>query len=298
MLQTVLLVDDSTAIHALLRARLKDEPITIHSANSGGQGLEMAQSLNPDLILLDVDMPDPNGFEVCRRIKADERLVNTPIIFLTGAASSEQRIRGLELGAIDYITKPFDPAELRARVRAALRMKFMMDLLAKKAQIDSLTGLWNRRYFDQRLEAELSLASRTNGSLAVLMLDLDHFKSINDRFGHPTGDEVLKRVAALLVESVRVEDVVCRYGGEEFAILAPNTETGALPLAERLCAGMRAIEIPIRNELIKLTISIGVASTIGMTDRALVAQADAALYRAKENGRDRVEVASAETVPG
>ena len=157
MPQSILIIDDSPAIHTLLHARLRDEPVALHSANSGDEGLAMASSLAPDLILLDVDMPDPNGFEVCKRIKGDPKLAATPIIFLTGAATTDQKIQGLELGAMDYITKPFDPAEC-ARVRGALRLKFLMDLLTQKAQIDALTGLWNRRYFDQRLEAEIALA--------------------------------------------------------------------------------------------------------------------------------------------
>jgi diguanylate cyclase (GGDEF)-like protein len=241
----------------------------------------MAETLAPDLILLDVDMPDPNGFEVCRRLKLNEVLANTPIVFLTGAGTTEEKIRGLELGALDYITKPFDPAELRARVRAALRLKFMMDLLARKAQIDALTGLWNRRYFDQRFEAELSLACRGKRPLAVLMIDLDRFKSINDNHGHPAGDEMLRRIAQVLAQSVRTEDVVCRYGGEEFAIIAPGISSGAADLSERLRAVVERHEV--------MTVSIGWAASVAQPDQSLLQSADAALGRAKKAGRNRVE---------
>src|SRR5450432_381499 len=289
MPQTVLIIDDSPAIHTLLHARLRDEPVALHSANSGDEGLAMASSLAPDLILLDVDMPDPNGFEVCKRIKADPRLAATPIIFLTGAATTEQKIQGLELGAMDYITKPFDPAELRARVRGALRLKFLMDLLTQKAQIDALTGLWNRRYFDQRLEAEISLAKRSRRPLGILMLDLDHFKSINDRYGHPMGDEVLRRVGAQLAASVRTEDIVCRYGGEEFAIVAPNISAGALQLAERLRSAIEKMSFSFGGHDVKVTVSIGAAGVDDSPTQALLVQADSALYRAKQNGRNRVE---------
>lgn len=291
MQQKLLLIDDSEAIHSLLRARLKDEPIQIHSAAAGEQGLQLAAALMPDLILLDVEMPDPNGFEVCRRLKADEKLAGIPVIFLTGAASSEQKIRGLELGAVDYITKPFDPAELRARVRGALRMKFMIDLLAQKAQIDALTGLWNRRHFDQRFESELSLARRAKRSLAVCMLDIDHFKSINDNFGHPGGDEVLKQVSSLLADTIRAEDVVCRYGGEEFAIITPSVGEGAAALAERIRAAVEQMTIKLGSRQIPVTISIGVAVCGRDYSRTMIDLADAALYRAKQNGRNRVEVA-------
>jgi two-component system cell cycle response regulator len=291
MPQKVLIIDDSPAIHSLLRARLRDEPIVMYFANDGETGLSMAAELTPDVILLDVDMPAPDGFEVCRRLRYDENLLNTPILFLTGAASTEEKIQGLELGASDYITKPFDPAELRARVRAALRMKFMMDLLAKKAQIDALTGLWNRRYFDQRLQAEISLARRSSRPLAVLMLDLDHFKQMNDTYGHPMGDEVLRRVAQLLSDSVRTEDIVCRYGGEEFAIIAPNINGGAPGMADRLRRSVEAMKFTFGGTDVAVTISIGVAGANEKPDETLVEQADAALYLAKQNGRNRVEVA-------
>jgi diguanylate cyclase (GGDEF)-like protein len=289
MAQEILVIDDSPAIHALLAARLKSEPVNLHFAANGTDGLKMAETLAPDLILLDVDMPDPNGFEVCRRLKLNEVLANTPIVFLTGAGTTEEKIRGLELGALDYITKPFDPAELRARVRAALRLKFMMDLLARKAQIDALTGLWNRRYFDQRFEAELSLACRGKRPLAVLMIDLDRFKSINDNHGHPAGDEMLRRIAQVLAQSVRTEDVVCRYGGEEFAIIAPGISSGAADLSERLRAVVERHEVMIAGKRVPMTVSIGWAASAASPGQSLLQFADAALGRAKKAGRNCVE---------
>src|SRR3954463_6471255 len=144
MLQKLLVIDDSPDIQALLLVRLKDEPITLHFASSGEEGLAMAAELKPDVILLDVHMPGTDGYEVCRKFKANPQTINTPIIFISGADSTEEKIQGLELGAADYVTKPFDPAELRARVRASLRTAYLMDLLSRKAMIDGLTGLWNR----------------------------------------------------------------------------------------------------------------------------------------------------------
>ena len=292
MAQKVLVIDDSDAIHGLVKARLGSEPIELYFASGGQEGLTLATSLLPDLILLDIDMPQPDGFEVCRRLKGDLRTMAVPVVFLTGITSSEEKIKGLELGATDYITKPFDPAELRARVRASLRTKYLFDLLARKAMIDGLTGLWNRSYFETRLAAELSLARRTRQSLACLMLDLDHFKEINDRHGHPFGDEVLRWVGQLLGETSRNEDVVCRYGGEEFCILAPNTTAlSGAELAERTRASIEAFTWNCKGQTVRMTCSIGVADLRHVPPPSVVELADAALYQAKREGRNRVVIA-------
>jgi two-component system, cell cycle response regulator len=290
MNQRVLIIDDSQPIHALVRVRLADEGIELHSAHTGLSGLQVAQENPPDVILLDVDMPDLNGFEVCRRLKADGRTMDVPIIFLTGASSTEEKITGLELGAVDYITKPFDPAELRARVRSSLRTKYLLDLLARKAMIDGLTGLWNRRYFDRRLTEEMSLARRTEGQLACILGDIDHFKSCNDRFGHTFGDEVLRCVSAIMGGIVRTEDVLCRYGGEEFAVIVPNSNAnGAAELGERLRAAIASAKIGVRTDAPHVTASFGIAEMNGDQDeKTLLDNADAALYRAKQEGRNRV----------
>lgn len=292
MPQKVLLIDDSEAIHALLKARLCSEPIELHFAFSGDQGLRMARELLPDLILLDVDMPQPDGFEVCRRLKDDSCTMTIPVVFLSGATSTEEKIKGLELGATDYITKPFEPAELRARVRASLRTKYLLDLLARKAMIDGLTGLWNRTYFETRLGAELSLARRSRQPLACIMLDLDHFKQVNDRHGHPFGDEVLRMVGQLLGENCRGEDVICRYGGEEFVVLAPNTiAPDATELAERIRSAIESFAWTCNGAAVKVTCSLGVADLRHAPPPSLVELADAALYKAKHSGRNRVVVA-------
>lgn len=291
MPQKVLVIDDSDAIRALVKVRLHGEPIELHLAANGQQGLALAEKLQPDLILLDIDMPDPDGFEVCRRLKSDSRTMTIPVVFLTGMTSTEEKIKGLELGATDYITKPFDPAELRARVRASLRTKYLVDLLARKAMIDGLTGLWNRSYFEARLVSELSLARRAQQPLACLMLDLDHFKNINDRHGHPFGDEVLRSIGQLLSETCRSEDVVCRYGGEEFVILAPNTSAGAAAeLAERVRGAIDSRSWGARGQQVRLTCSVGVADLQPGTP-SVVELADAALYQAKHAGRNRVVIA-------
>jgi diguanylate cyclase (GGDEF)-like protein len=289
-----LVIDDSEAIHSLLRARLGAEAVDLQFTGGGEEGLARAVEWQPDLILLDVDMPAPDGFEVCRRLKADARTQSIPVVFLSGATSTEEKIKGLELGAVDYITKPFDPAELRARVRASLRTKYLMDLLAHKAMIDGLTGLWNRAYFATRLNTELSLARRTGQPLACLMIDLDHFKQLNDHFGHPTGDEVLRAVGQILSDTCRTEDVVCRYGGEEFVVLTPNTlATAATGLAERLREALEKHDWSRLGRGVKVTASIGVADLPAASPPDILELADAALYQAKHAGRNRVVLAEA-----
>jgi diguanylate cyclase (GGDEF)-like protein len=240
-------------------------------------------------------MPDPDGFEVCRRLKDDPATMNIPIVFLTGIASTEQKIRGLELGALDYIIKPFDPAELRARVRTTLRQKYLLDLLAKKAMIDGLTGLWNRGYFDQQLAAQLALYRRSGHPVSCILGDVDHFKIINDNFGHPTGDEALRAIAQILQASCRLEDILCRYGGEEFAILCPTTEAPkAAVLAERLRESISRLTMSYKRTPIPLTCSFGVADPTCCNDCTLVEAADQALYHAKQSGRNRVLIANTE----
>ena len=298
MPQKVLIIDDSKPIHALVRARLAEEPIELHSAFDGESGISAALNLLPDLILLDVDMPTPDGFEVCRRLKDDPATMNIPVVFLTGMASTEQKIRGLELGALDYILKPFDPAELRARVRTSLRQKYLLDLLAKKAMIDGLTGLWNRTYFDQTLAAQLALFRRAGYPCSIILADVDNFKQINDSYGHPVGDEALRAIAHILQSGCRLEDTVCRYGGEEFAILCPNTPAEkAVILGERLRDSISRLTMSHRRTHIPLTCSFGIADPATSGDRTVVEAADQALYQSKQAGRNKVIIAGIHDSP-
>ncbi len=290
--QRVLIIDDTRNIHALIKARLAGEPVELHSAFVANDGLNMAGVLLPDLVLLDIDMPDIDGFEICRRLKAQPSTMNIPVVLLTGAGSTEAKIRGLELGAVDYVTKPFEPAELRARVRAALRTKYLLDLLNKKAMIDGLTGLWNRTYFDQSLAAQTALAKRSGQACSVVLCDLDHFRVINDRCGHLTGDEALRCVAACMQATCRIEDVVCRLSGEEFGVLCPNTPADrAMIMSERLRKNIEKLPLSHRGMPVPITASFGIAdlSVAGPAD--IVAAATEALHRAKSNGRNRTELA-------
>ena len=292
MSQRVLIVDDTRNIHALIRARLAGEAVELHSAYTSNDALTMAGTILPDLILLDVDMPEVDGFELCRRFKANPVTMNIPIVFLTGAGSTEVKLRGLELGAVDYVTKPFEPAELRARVRAALRLKYLLDLLNKKAMIDGLTGLWNRTYFDQTLAAQSSLARRSGQACSVVICDLDHFKTINDRCGHLTGDEALRIVAACMQATCRIEDVVCRFGGEEFVWVQMNAPPSVMiERAEKLREKIAHHHISYDGRPVgPVTLSIGIAffPYHGITADAVLLSADTALYRAKQLGRNRV----------
>lgn len=295
----LLAVDDSVLIHRLLKARLRHERLEIHSASCGKAGLAMAHELHPDVILLDVAMPDIDGFEVLMELKSDPDLHDIPVIFLSGSSDTTDRVRALEMGATDFITKPFEIIELRARVRSALRISALIKLLAKRAQVDSLTGLANRSYFDSRLAQETAEADRHGRDLALVMIDIDHFKPINDTHGHPFGDVVLEQFGRLL-EQGRGGDIACRYGGEEFAIIMPDTDVeGAQAVSERLRQTLRDERWPEHRDM-QITASFGVADLsqcASTSPAAMVELADRALYEAKRQGRDRVVIAVPASCP-
>lgn len=291
MPEKILVIDDSSDIHALVKVRLGKEKFIISCASDGTCGMAAAREFRPDLILLDIDMPGRDGFDVCADLKADSMTRDIPIIFLSGATSTKDKIRGLELGASDYVTKPFDPAELQARVRASLRTRQLVELLAKKAMIDGLTGLWNRTYLDAHVTIELSSARRSDEPLSCIMADVDHFKAINDTYGHSFGDDVLRAIAAVFAENCRTEDILCRYGGEEFTILLPNTPLDkAGDFAERLRLAVEARQFFYRNAPVNFTCSFGVANLRDSIPPSIIELADQALYSAKHSGRNCVEI--------
>lgn len=296
----VLVIDDSPDVHRILRARLKQEEIELDDAPNGEAGLSKAKSLRPALILLDLDMPHMDGFEVMRRLKNDKETVEIPIIMLSGMQATQDKVTAFELGAVDYITKPFEFAELRVRLRSALKMQRMVRLLSDRARVDGLTSLSNRAFFDERWAEENSRAARQFHSLALAMIDLDHFKSVNDSFGHPAGDFVLQGFGKLLRQQCRTADIPCRYGGEEFAIIMPDTSpTAALVLCERIRVALESL-VWARHPERKITCSIGIAGftdTVNMNAEQVIQAADQALYNAKRSGRNRIVVHGLEAIP-
>lgn len=286
MTPNILLIDDSKQIHTLVGGLLLEEAVQIHSAFDGEYGLTLASSLRPDVILLDVEMPGLDGYEVCRRLKADPELFNIPVIFLTALSTIEEKVRGLELGAVDYVTKPFSPSELLARVRASLRSHRAVTMLERTALVDFLTGLGNKAMFKQRLAAEVALRVRTNKPLACIVVDVDNFQSINDTQGHPFGDRLLQAIASALTTVCRVEDVACRLGGDAFVILTPNTETAeATMLAKRIETALAALQLNCRGVPVMVKYSVAVEPSIGVYDRSMYERATEAIDAGRQQPR-------------
>jgi diguanylate cyclase (GGDEF)-like protein len=297
----ILVVDDHEDNVELLRARLEARGYEVTSAMDGQEALEQVHAAPPDLILLDVMMPRMDGIEVTRRIKQDSSLPFIPIIMQTALETTEDKVEGLDAGADDYITKPINFAELEARVKSLLRIKELQDQLAraneallKASQTDGLTGLDNRRHVEQRLGEMFEHATRLNEPLGCVMCDVDHFKSVNDTYGHQAGDAVLRQVADILRDSAREIDRVGRYGGEEFIVLLPAANVDdARAFAERVRRAVEAREFTYDGGTLRRTLSAGAAAWPHPAIRhqeALVKAADDALYAAKQNGRNRVEV--------
>lgn len=288
----VLLIDDSVDVHRLLQSRLRHEQISLVGTAKAGEALDSARKHRPSTILLDLDMPDMDGFEVLRGLKDDPLTHNIPVIVLSGLHGSEDKVTAFDLGATDYVTKPFDLAELRARLRAALRMDHLLRLLAERADVDGLTGLGNRAAFDKRWEEKVAECRRYGHALSLALLDIDYFKRVNDTYGHPAGDQVLVGMAQLLQAESRSPDVSCRYGGEEFALIMPNTGAeDANIVAERVRSALMRVIWP-RHPENPVTVSIGLVGTSGPIGDASAAQwleaADRNLYAAKRGGRNRV----------
>jgi diguanylate cyclase (GGDEF)-like protein len=292
---TVLIVDDEPQnIHLLVDALCDEHELIV--ATSAWEAIKRADSQNPpDLILLDVMMPEMDGWDVCHELKANPTTESIPIIFVTTRDDVMDEAKGLAAGAVDYITKPFSPEIVRARVHTHLALKAQADMLASLSAIDDLTGLPNRRRFNQRMEEEWRRATRTGSSVTVVMMDVDHFKQYNDNYGHGTGDDCLRRVAQALRKVVhRAADVVARYGGEEFAAILPATgaEDG-MQVAERFRQAVNSLRLEhgysSTNEFI--TISVGVATCVpGLREKPhdLLETADRMLYEAKGKGRNCV----------
>ncbi len=304
----ILIIDDSPLNIELLNQLLNDD-YDVFFATTGEKGLELARDRKPDLILLDIMMPGMDGYQVCMSLKASEPTRQIPVIFITAMSSIEEEARGLEVGAIDYITKPISPPIVKIRVRNHLELKRHSDMLelvgeelARKnrqlevlARQDGLTGLANRRFFDEALDAEIRRAIRSRKPLSLILCDIDFFKRYNDHYGHLAGDDCLRAIGTLLRRLFqRGGDLPARYGGEEFAVILPNTPAdNALFLAENLCREMYKLAVPhnFSDASEYVTLSVGVVSdTVFQTHSTewFIDQADTALYRSKNLGRNRV----------
>lgn len=288
----ICIIDDDPAQRALLTRSLAEIGLSTCEAASGAEGLQLIYRQRPRLVICDVHLPDMGGIDVCRRVRADPTLDGTYLVLLTADGSPALKARALAAGGDDYLTKPVSPVELHARIRTGMRFHRLQERLHQAARTDGLTDLWNYSEFCRLLEREFSRTQRYGGVVSLLMIDLDHFKAINDTFGHEVGNEVLRRVAQHLQRTVRNTDIVARYGGEEFCVICPETTLDeASRLADRLRRSLiRCVRLS-QHPRLQVRASIGVGSTsdprVGSVVD-LINLADQALYCSKQSGRNRV----------
>jgi diguanylate cyclase (GGDEF)-like protein len=290
----ILIVDDETAnIRALSNAI--DPGHEVLFTTSGEKALLMLEEKEFDIVLLDVTMPGISGFEVCDQIQKLSACGNIPVIFVTANITEEDETKGLKFGAVDYITKPFRNAIVRMRVRNHLKTKKQCDYLANLSNMDGLTQIPNRRFFDESIKKEWARSARSQSTLSLLMIDIDSFKKYNDNYGHAEGDSCLKHVAQTLASTlVRTTDFVARYGGEEFVCVLPETDlNGAMLIAEKMRDKIEKLKIPHLHSQVTdhITISLGGYELIpnsDLTPQDLVKLADKNLYLAKNRGRNQV----------
>jgi len=297
---TVAIVDDDAAIRRLVALFIRRSGYQVFECSTGEEAREKLNSVFWDLAILDRKLPDMDGVELCQQLKSNPDLKNRYVIILTGEADQADKIEGLDLGADDYITKPFAHAELLARIRAGKRIvDLQKDLVESNRTLellsitDGLTKLYNHRYFQDELARHFDEAQRYDRPLSLAIMDIDFFKKINDTYGHAAGDDVLVNVSAIFKDSIRGSDIAARYGGEEFAVMMPETDLeDAVAFAEKIRAKIQAEPIMTKAGPIPATISIGVSSVPRSqihTPKALIDHADKALYRAKRAGRNQVQ---------
>ncbi len=295
---SILLIEDEHSQALQLATLLREEGMDVILADTATAARTRLAQFVPDLIILDILLPDMNGLDLLDSLKKDERLQDIPVLVTTGLSDLDNKVRGLELGADDYLVKPIDDSELLARIRAAYRrsraqrqLRQNVDRLLADNVTDRLTGVRNRHYLDADLEYRFALAKRqTERGFAVAMADIDHFKSVNDRFGHLAGDAVLRKVAKFLQEEARSADIVARYGGEEFCLIFPETDAaGARLVAERMRAAIAAQRFDgLGGQPVTVSFGLATCSAVDRTFKDLLKRADEALYQAKGGGRNRV----------
>ena len=287
-----MVVEDDAGIRALYRAVLRQRGHLVVEVERGDEALLEARACKPDVVVLDLGLPGLDGLGVLTQLKGDPHLRNVPVIVSTAWDDTSTVTQALDAGAHDYVRKPFIPDELAARVDAAIRLKTERDALTQDASMDPLTRLPNRRSLTSELEREQALARRGRPRFSVLLLDVDHFKGVNDDRGHAAGDRVLEEIALRLRRRARTSDVVGRWGGEEFLVIAPDTDVdGAQILADALRTAVSESPIPLESGPLRVTASVGVAAWERETVDELLSRADLALYEAKAAGRDRVVAA-------
>jgi len=296
----VVVVDDDAAIRRLVSLFLKRSGYEVREFATGEEARTALPATPWDLAILDRRLPDLDGLVLCHELKSNPELRNRYVIMLTGEADQEDKVQGLDLGADDYITKPFQPPELLARIRAGKRIiDLQKELMETNRRLellsitDGLTKLYNHRYFQDELLRAFDESQRYQRPLSLAMVDIDFFKKVNDTYGHAVGDEVLKAVSRMFQQSIRSTDLAARYGGEEFAVMMPETELqDAITFAEKIRSLVESAEVPTAAGPLRITVSIGVSTvphTRIRTAHEVVVAADRALYRAKKNGRNQVQ---------
>ena len=292
MVSKILIVEDNKKDIEFLQTTLEKAEYAIIHAPDGKTAFDLLEKNLPDIIILDLLLPDMDGFDICKRLRSEDRFLSIPILFLTSSINLDNKLLGLQLGASDFLDKSCDERELLLRIKNMLRYKRQYDEMVRLSVVDSLTHVYNRRYFQHRLMDEFERGRRYDREFCCVIVDVDNFKNINDTFGHPVGDDVLRHVAAILRRNIRAADVLCRYGGDEFGLLLPETNfPGAFVTAERVRSIVEKTNFSKTDDPAKVTLSFGISSLVeggalGMDE--LVTQADVALYQAKRGGRNQI----------
>lgn len=292
MTSKILVVEDTQKDFDFLKAALEKEKFTIIRSEDGKKLIALMEKELPDLIILDLILPETDGFELCSMIRSEERFLNIPVLFFTSSMSMDNKLLGLQLGASDFLSKDCDPRELVIRIKNLLYSKKRFDEVVMLSVVDSLTHVYNRRYFQHRLRDEFERGRRYDRDFCCLIIDVDKFKDVNDTLGHPIGDKVLKSIADILRTNIRAADILCRYGGDEFGLLLPETNfQGAYVTAERVRSKVEKTNLATAEQPVFISLSCGISSlveggAVGIDE--LVTQADVALYKAKKAGRNQI----------